>query len=74
MKPAEIKDNHGIKIGVSSAASWAWGTSLVLGMEIAKQLGMKEEEVFRLSDISRDEFLDMLAAEEYSMAKIMKVI
>lgn len=39
MKPAKIEDRYGIKIGVSSAASWAWGTSLVLGMEIAQQRG-----------------------------------
>lgn len=38
--------------------------------EIAKQLGMKEEEVFRLSDISRDDFLKMLANEEYSRAQL----
>lgn len=42
--------------------------------EIAKQLGMRDEEVFRLSDITRDQFLDMLAAEEYSQAKITKNI
>lgn len=42
--------------------------------EIAKQLGMRDEEVFRLSDISRDEFLEMLAAQEYSQAKIVKTI
>ncbi|MBQ9348724.1 MAG: ParB N-terminal domain-containing protein [Oscillibacter sp.] len=28
--------------------------------EIGKQLGMKPEEVFRLSDFSRDDFLDMM--------------
>lgn len=42
--------------------------------EVAKQLGMRDEEVFRLSDISRDEFLDMLAAQEYSQAKITKIV
>lgn len=36
--------------------------------EISKQLGMRDEEVFRLSGISREEFLDMLAGEEYSNA------
>lgn len=39
--------------------------------EIAKQLGMKREEVFRLSDISRDDFLKMLANEEYSRAQVI---
>lgn len=29
-----------IKIGVSSAASWAWGTSLVMGMMIAQEKGL----------------------------------
>lgn len=42
--------------------------------EIGKQLGMKDEEVFRLSGISREEFLDMLAGEEYSAAKIVRII
>lgn len=42
--------------------------------EIAKQLGMRDEEVFRLSDISREQFLDMLASQEYSQAKIVKII
>lgn len=29
------------KLGVSVAASWAWGTSLIVGMEIAQQKGLK---------------------------------
>lgn len=36
--------------------------------EISKQLGMRDEEVFRLSGISREDFLKMLAADEYSRA------
>lgn len=39
--------------------------------EISKQLGMKEEEVFRLSDISREDFLRMLAGREYSKAELI---
>lgn len=39
--------------------------------EIANALGMKDEEVFRLSGISRDQFLEMLAANEYSEAQII---
>ena len=39
--------------------------------EIGKELGMKPEEVFRLSDFSRDEFLDMMATQEqYSKAEV----
>lgn len=38
--------------------------------EIAKQLGMTTEEVFRLSDFSRDEFLDLMArSPTYSKAR-----
>ena len=37
--------------------------------EISKELGMKPEEVFRLSDFSREEFLKMMAGEEYSKAE-----
>lgn len=38
--------------------------------EISKQLGMSYEEVFRLSDFSREEFLEMLARTDgYSKAK-----
>ncbi len=41
--------------------------------EIGKQLGMKPEEVFRLSDFSRDDFLEMMArgTTEYSKAEIL---
>ena len=40
--------------------------------EIGKQLGMKPEEVFRLSDFSREDFLEMLTkgVEGYSRAEI----
>lgn len=39
--------------------------------EICKSLGMKEEEVFRLSDISRDDFLEMMIKSNvYSKAKL----
>lgn len=31
--------------------------------EISKQLGMKPEEIFRLSDFTRDDFLDMLTKD-----------
>lgn len=43
--------------------------------EISKQLGMSYEEVFRLSDFSREEFLEMLARTDgYSKARyIIKI-
>ena len=42
--------------------------------EISKQLGMKPEEIFRLSDFSRDEFLAMMTdgVSGYSRAAIYK--
>lgn len=40
--------------------------------EIGKQLGMKPEEVFRLSDFSKEEFLEMMIkSEQYSKAEII---
>lgn len=44
--------------------------------EISKQLGMKPEEVFRLSDFSRDDFLTMMTQgkTEYSRAEILKKV
>lgn len=39
--------------------------------EIANALGMRDEEVFRLSGISREQFLDMLAGEQYSEAQVI---
>ena len=44
--------------------------------EISKQLGMKPEEVFRLSDFSRDDFLEMMTRgkTEYSRAEILKKV
>lgn len=40
--------------------------------EISKQMGMKLEEVFRLSDFTREEFLDMMIGDhkQYSRAKM----
>lgn len=40
--------------------------------EIGKQLGMKEEEIFRLSDFSREDFLLLMAGKEYSKAQFIK--
>ncbi len=44
--------------------------------EIGKQLGMRPEEVFRLSDFSRDDFLCMMTqgVQEYSKAEILTKI
>lgn len=44
--------------------------------EISKQLGMKPEEVFRLSDFSRDDFLAMMTQGRtaYSRAEILKKV
>lgn len=42
--------------------------------EISKQLGMRPEEIFRLSDFSRDDFLEMMigGATSYSKATVFK--
>ncbi len=42
--------------------------------EISKQLGMKPEEVFRLSNFSRDDFLEMMTkgVDGYSKAAVLK--
>lgn len=43
--------------------------------DISKQLGMKKEEIFRLSDFSRDDFLKIMAKQtSYSMAKHLRRI
>lgn len=41
--------------------------------EIGKQLGMKSEEIFRLSGFTRDEFLDLMTKghDEFSKAKLI---
>lgn len=40
--------------------------------EIGKQFGMKAEEVFRLSDFTREDFLEMMAkGHEYSKAEFI---
>lgn len=41
--------------------------------EIGKQLGMKPEEIFRLSNFSKDDFLDMMTknVSEYSKAEFI---
>ena len=43
--------------------------------EISKQLGMKPEEIFRLSDFSKEEFIAMMAkVESYSKAEILTFV
>jgi transposase-like protein len=44
--------------------------------EISKQLGMKPEEVFRLSDFSRDDFLEMMTrgVDGYSKAVLYRKV
>ena len=40
--------------------------------EISKQLGMKPEEIFRLSDFSKEDFLKMMITQkEYSKAEFI---
>ena len=40
--------------------------------EISKQLGMKPEEIFRLSDFSKEEFIKLMVKnDEYSKAEIL---
>lgn len=40
--------------------------------EISKQLGMSREEIFRLSNFSREDFLDMMAGKTFSKAYLLK--
>ena len=43
--------------------------------EISKQLGMRPEEIFRLSDFSKEEFIAMMAkGETYSKAEILSYV
>jgi ParB-like chromosome segregation protein Spo0J len=43
--------------------------------EVARELGMKEEEVFRLSDFSREDFLNLIIkSNTYSQAEVIKRI
>lgn len=39
--------------------------------EISKQLGMSKEEIFRLSGITREDFLDIMAGKTYSEAVLI---
>ena len=39
--------------------------------EISKELGMREEEIFRLSDFTRDDFLELMAGKQYSQAEFI---
>lgn len=39
--------------------------------EISKQIGMSEEEIFRLSGITRDDFLQIMAGKTYSEAVLI---
>ena len=40
--------------------------------EISRKLGMRPEEIFRLSDFSKDDFINLMAqGNEYSRAEIL---
>ena len=39
-----------LKLGVSIAASWAWGTSLIIGMEIAREKGLAAWTIWALAN------------------------
>lgn len=39
--------------------------------EISKELGMREEEIFRLSDFTRDDFLELMAGKQYNQAEFI---
>ena len=41
--------------------------------EISKQLGMRQEEIFRLSDFTRDDFLKLLTRGETKFSKAYKI-
>jgi len=41
--------------------------------EISKQLGMRQEEIFRLSDFSRDDFLKLLTRGETKFSRAYKI-
>ena len=40
--------------------------------EISKELGMREEEIFRLSDFSREDYLKLMI-KDYSHSKAKKI-
>jgi hypothetical protein len=40
-----------VKLGMSAAASWAWGTSLIVGMEIAQQKGLMAWSIWAVANV-----------------------
>lgn len=42
--------------------------------EICKELGMRPEEVFRLSDFSRDDFLRIMTKDKHEYEKAYRLI
>lgn len=57
----------------------SWGTCIDLVHaieEIGKQLGMKPEEIFRLSGFTKDEFLNMMTKghDTYSKAQVIRSV
>ncbi len=59
--------------GWARSSSGFWTTASKSVQEIGKQLGMRPEEVFRLSDFSRDDFLAMMTkgVKGYSHAELL---
>lgn len=52
-----------IRMGISAAASWAWGTSLIVGMQIAQQKGLSAWFIWAIANSLTLAFFGMLARQ-----------
>ena len=50
-----------VKLGMSAAASWAWGTSLIVGMQIAQQKGLSAWIIWAVANSLTLAFFGLLA-------------
>ena len=79
---AERRMKKGLKLNYPEAVAYITSTALEGAREgktveeIGKQLGMKPEEVFRLSGFTRDEFLELMTKDHpvYSKARVIRSV
>lgn len=62
-----------VKLGVSVAASWAWGTSLIVGMEIAQQKGLTTWFIWAIANTLTLAFFGELARSGFLGRRIFDI-
>lgn len=63
-----------VKLGMSAAASWAWGTSLTVGMEIAQQKGLMAWSIWAVANVLTLVLFGELARRGVLVCKVFDIL